>query len=204
MPLCIYTKTLFDTSDGEHILQNFLGARWTSHEIASNDTQALFGRTIDNALEKGLKEFRGLLGTKGGRGGAGPDLKFVIDTEGRKYHLKPGGIPILAEPVIETNNLTDDSTEIHAKVGSKKQIGWLLEQLRQRFPGIKFDADLLVQEGEITSAYLADPVKLQTRLGDEKYLRGTLKSAFNLLGVKEYELALNVCFDPVRKYILYG
>lgn len=37
MNRCIYTKEYFETADGEHILQNFLGARWTSTEISSNE-----------------------------------------------------------------------------------------------------------------------------------------------------------------------
>lgn len=68
MNRCIYSLEDFDEAAGEHILQNFLGARWTSKRISSDPVQDLFGRTIDVALEKGLREIRNLLGTRGGRG----------------------------------------------------------------------------------------------------------------------------------------
>lgn len=68
MPTCIYSKAKFDLADGEHILQNFLGARWVSNQIVCNEVQKQFGETIDCDLEKALRPFRNLLGSKGGRG----------------------------------------------------------------------------------------------------------------------------------------
>jgi len=53
MHTCIYTRTNFASSTGEHILQNFLGARWTSNSIVCNEAQIKFGKTIDSAFEVG-------------------------------------------------------------------------------------------------------------------------------------------------------
>ncbi len=75
MPQCIYCKGTFDKADEEHILQNFLGARWDSPLIVCNSCQKHFGKTIDVAFEQGLQPIRNLLGTRGGRGGEGPTLK---------------------------------------------------------------------------------------------------------------------------------
>jgi hypothetical protein len=40
---CIYSLKEQESSTGEHILQNFLGARWTSDKIVSDDLQRAFG-----------------------------------------------------------------------------------------------------------------------------------------------------------------
>ncbi|MCE2504853.1 MAG: hypothetical protein J4G05_12500, partial [Chlorobi bacterium] len=59
-------------SDGEHILQNFLGTRWTSLEIVYNEVQAEFGQTIDASLERGLQPIRNLRGYKSDEGADRP------------------------------------------------------------------------------------------------------------------------------------
>lgn len=134
MKTCIYTKTVFETAHGEHILQNFLGARWIARNIVCNEAQKQFGETIDSALEQRLRLFRNLLGTKGGRGGDGPDVKNIKDSEGNRYHLSPGGAPYLAEPVINTRELPDGSCLVQAKLGDIKQLDWTVAKLRKKFP----------------------------------------------------------------------
>ena len=86
---CIYSLAEFPESNGEHILQNFLGARWVSRRLVCNALQSEFGRTIDPALEEGLKQVRNLLGTLGGRGGDGPTLKHLPVTTGEYLDLEP-------------------------------------------------------------------------------------------------------------------
>jgi len=74
MPTCIYSKAEFDQASKEHILQNFLGARWTSPTIVCDELQSIFAKDLDKPLEEGLKPIRNLLGTLGGRGDQGPTL----------------------------------------------------------------------------------------------------------------------------------
>ena len=97
---CIYSLTEQDHSDGEHILQNFLGARWTSSEIVSDDLQRAFGKGIDADFEKCLRVVRNLLGTLGGRGGEGPTLKRLATTDQLKVNLLPGGEVQMAAPLL--------------------------------------------------------------------------------------------------------
>lgn len=204
MAICIYTKNEFHSADGEHILQNFLGARWVSSDIACNEVQILFGKTIDSALEQGLRSFRNLLGTKGGRGGEGPDLKNVQDSNGNKYHLLPSGIPHLAEPIIITQHLEDRRYTAHVKLGDKKQLGWAIAKLRNQFPNASLNIEEI--EGNLTSEkqYLNDKIHLRAGIGGRDYFRGLLKAAFNLLGANASNIALLPCFDALRAYILDG
>lgn len=95
---CIYSLSEFQKSNREHILQDFLGARWASRELVCDELQVQFGRTIDSALEDGLKQVRNLLGTSGGRRGGGPTLKHLPVTTGEYLDLEPGGLPRLSRP----------------------------------------------------------------------------------------------------------
>lgn len=204
MKTCIYTKREFASADGEHILQNFLGARWVSHDISCNEVQSMFGNTIDVALEQGLQQFRNLLGTKGGRGGQGPDVKNIKDSEGNKYHMEPGGVPHLAEPSIITNELEDGTHVVQARLGDMKQLGWAIAKLRNQFPNATWDIEEI--KGKLTSEreYLKDRIHLRAGIGGRDYFRGLLKAAFNLLGANAADIALRPCFDTLRTYVLNG
>lgn len=202
MKQCIYTKTLFESSTGEHILQNFLGTRWTSNEIASNEVQDKFGKTIDVALEQGLQPIRNLLGTKGGRGGSGPTLKRIETTGGQKVNLSPGGQPEIAEPFIKTKQVDGNLHEVQITLGNEKQLGWAIAKLKSEFPTAKFDIEELRGKMNPRQGYLDGQVHLKMGFGGDDFFRGILKSAFNLLGVQNSTAVLSDEFDPVRDYIL--
>lgn len=204
MKTCIYTKTEFANADGEHILQNFLGARWVSHDISCNEAQSIFGETIDSALEAGLRQFRVLLGTRGGRGGDGPTIKNVEDTKGNKYHILPGGTAVIAEPVVSISELESGTHAVQTKFAGMKQFDWAVAKLRSQFPGASWDIEEI--KGKLTSEteYLDDRIHLRAGIGGRDYFRGLLKVAFNLLGVNAADIALQPCFDPLRNYILNG
>ena len=64
MRKCIYSKEEFEQADGEHILQDSFGARWTSNEISSNSVQKTFGEGIDNTIASQFQKIRTILGFK--------------------------------------------------------------------------------------------------------------------------------------------
>lgn len=204
MKTCIYTKNEFAEANAEHILQNFLGARWTSNDICCNEVQEQFGKTIDLALEQGLREFRNLLGTKGGRGDDGLSLKNVEDSKGNKYHLQPGGTPYLAEPIVATTHLNDDVYEFSAKLGDREQLGWAIAKFREKFPDVSLDVEKLESQLISKKQYLNDQIHLRVGIGGRDYFRGLLKAAFNLLGVNNASIACRPCFDSVRIFIREG
>lgn len=204
MNRCIYTKDQFETADGEHILQNFLGARWTSSKISSNRTQDQFGATIDVALANGLKEIRNLLGAQGGRGEPGPSLKNISGSEGTRFKMDPGGKPNIAEPVIKTTQMPNGQHQIQVVLGDMKQLGWAVAKLREMFPDASFDIEELRQHVVVQSGYVSEYVNYRSGLGGDEFFRGALKAAFNLLGESDADIALLDVFDEVRTFILNG
>ncbi|WP_158534243.1 hypothetical protein [Paracidovorax avenae] len=204
MNRCIYTKKYFQTADGEHILQNFLGARWISSEISSDEAQHGFGATIDVALADGLKEIRNLLGTRGGRGEPGPSLKNIFGSEGTKFTVDPGGKPKIAAPVIKTAQISDDLHQVQVVLGDMKQLGWAVAKLREMYPATRFDIDDLRQQAATGVDYLGERLKLSSALGGDEFFRGALKAAFNLLGASDANAALLDVFDEIRAFILSG
>ncbi len=204
MNRCIYTKEHFQAADGEHILQNFLGARWTSPEISSNQAQHEFGATIDVALADGLKEIRNLLGARGGRGEPGPSLKNILGSEGTKFTVDPGGKPNIAAPVIRTAQMPDGRHQVQVVLGDMKQLGWAVAKLRSMYPDARFDIEELRQRAVAQTGYVRERLKLRSGLGGDRFFRGALKAAFNLLGASDANTALLDVFDEVRTFILTG
>lgn len=129
MRYCIYTKKAFANSTGEHVLQNFLGARWKSNKIVSNEIQKKFANSIDVALERGLQGIRSLLGTKGGRGGTGPTIKSIETTKGQKLNLRPGGIPVISGPTVKIKPISEGIAEAQITLGNEEQLGWAINKL---------------------------------------------------------------------------
>ncbi len=204
MHTCIYTRVEFETSSGEHILQNFLGARWTDSTIACNEVQKTFGDTIDSAFAESLNGFRTLLGTPGGRGGAPPPIKNVKDQQGNTYHLSSGGQPELARPVVDVRFREDGSADIHITLGHKSQMGWALHILKEQYPNLTVKPDEMAESAVNSRDHLDSPLHLQFGIGGPEFFRGALKAAFNLLGATHREVALSARFDDLRDFIVSG
>jgi len=201
---CIYSKEYFDSADGEHILQNFLGARWTSTEIASNTVQHQFGRTIDVALADGLKDIRNLLGTRGGRGESGPSLKNIRGSKGTKFTVAPGGKAKISEPIIKTKSIPGGGKKIQIVLGDMKQFDWAIAKLKMICPMESFDIEELRRQTSIQSGSSSEALRYRGTLGGAEFFRGALKSIFNLLGASSPGIAMLDAFDEVRLFILNG
>lgn len=204
MPRCIYGCVEFDKSDGEHILQNFLGARWTSDQIVANDTQSEFGRTIDVALEKGLQPIRNLFGTRGGRGDHGPTLMNLPASSGELLDLEPGARPRLRQPVIREQTTGGGHARINFQLGTMHQLPWALSQVRNKYPNMQVNEAQLAASATPIAGFVDGAVKLELDLGGSDYFRGMLKACFNLLGVRYADVVFGSCFDAARWFIKDG
>jgi len=191
-------------SDGEHILQNFLGARWVSHEIVSDDLQRTFGRGIDVDLEKSLRVIRNLMGTRGGRGGDGPTLKSLMTTGQHIVNLLPGGRVQMAAPILKEIDLPNGEKQVRVTAATPEQFAWALAQIRAKYPKTQIDEQALLASANLTEGYVNDPVVHKLELGGPELFRGLLKACFNLLGAEHPEIALLPCFNGVRNYIREG
>jgi hypothetical protein len=203
MPRCIYTLKEFKSANGEHILQNFLGARWTYNTIVCNEQQSIFGSTIDSALEKGLRPIRSLFGTRSGRGESGPALRNLQGSDGESYDLDPGFRARPHKPIIKMIELSEGRRIARMLLGNLKQLEWALSILRREVPGLTVDVDALRASSE-TTPLPECMVNLQLQLGGEEYFRGMLKSGFNLLAANYPMAAYEPCFNAVRNSIRDG
>lgn len=204
MTKCIYSGQEFNESDGEHILQNFLGARWTSHEIVCNEVQVEFGRTIDVSLERGLHPLRNLLGTKGGRGNSGPMLKGLSTTQGERVTLPPGKAPSYSEPTVIVSQQQDSRHKVQMRMSSIKQLGWALAKLRHEHPNLTVSEEVVRPLAKSVTGFLSGQIEIPIILGGDDFFRGALKSCFNLLGVI-YPLEVHKqCFNLVRHFVHHG
>jgi hypothetical protein len=201
---CIYSLTDQARSDGEHILQNFLGARWTSCEIVSDDLQRAFGSGIDADFEKLLRVIRNLLGTRGGRGGDGPTIKGLATTDQQEVSLLPGGKVQMAAPLLTELDLPNGQKQVRVKAETPEQVAWALAQIRAKYPKTQIDEQALLASATVTEGYINSPVLHELNLGGPELFRGLLKACFNLLGVEHPEIALLPCFNGVRDYIREG
>lgn len=203
MNTCIYSKSEFDQADGEHILQNFLGARWTNSTIVCNEVQKTFGESIDAEFAEAFKALRTILGTKSGRRDDPPILKGLETTDGQKIDMLPGGQPRLAKPHIKCENKSTEEVKISVSLGSEAQAGWAIAELKKQFPKISITPAELLKAGKVQKSYVQSPVKIEIKLGGSDYIRGATKACFNLLAACNIEV-LDPAFDRVRDFILHG
>ena len=201
---CIYSLAEQERSDREHILQNFLGARWVSHEIVSDDLQRAFGRGIDVDFEKTLQVIRNLMGTRGGRGGNGPTLKVTTTIGGHRVNLLPSGRVQMAAPILQEIDLPNGQKQVRVNAATPEQLAWALAQVKAKYPGTPIDEKALLASANVTEGYINDPIVHKLELGGPELFRGLLKACFNLLGAEHPERALLPCFNGVRDYIREG
>jgi hypothetical protein len=200
---CIYSKSQFDRATAEHILQNFLGARWTSSTIACDEVQATFGKTIDAQFAEALKAFRTILGTKGGRGDVPPTLKGLQTADGQRIDIQPGLKPRLAKPHVTFENKSAEEVKISVLLGNENQAGWAIAELKKKFPKLSIKPEELLKAGRAQESYLQTPVKIEITLGGTDYIRAATKACFNLLAAHNIQV-LDPAFDPAREFILHG
>ncbi|MBQ0326636.1 hypothetical protein J9231_02055 [Providencia rettgeri] len=204
MHKCIYTKEEFESASGEHILQNFLGPRWVSSEIVSNSAQELFGKEIDLAFSKSFEFIRNQIDAKTSRGRDAPTIKKLRGDDLSVINLQPGGKPEYAQPKIVTTELEDGRTGVQVICADPKMLPWAYNMFSEMFPESGVTLKDFQTKYKRESGLMNESFSVKISFGGKDYFRGAMKSAFNLLGVNNKELALQETFDPVRDFILNG
>lgn len=201
---CIYCGSEFKSANGEHILQNSLGARWTSEIVVCNNCQKDFGDTIDPAVAEGFAWLRNVFDVFTGRGKRASTIKKLPTASGRVVDLAPGGVPRLNQPHIGIEEVSPDKAIGHLSASNRQQLEWGLKLLQDRFPEAKLDRDSLLATLKTVSAPLGEAVKVQVNIGGGDYSRGILKSCFNLYAACFPQAAREACFGPLRAFVLHG
>ena len=200
---CIYCLDNFESANGEHILQNFLGARWTSRAIVCNKHQDDFGKTIDLALEKGLRPVRNMFGTRSGRHEPAPTLQNIQSSDGDFYHFAPGFRPNQKKPVVKLVDLPGGQKAARLQLGNRKQLDWALHILRQQVPGVEIDRAKILADAA-TVELPKTRYDIRCSFGGSDYFRGMLKSCFNLLAISYPTIAFKPCFEDIRNFVCNG
>lgn len=199
---CIYSKAQFAKASGEHILQNFLGARWTSERIVCDEVQKTFGSTIDKAFEEGIRPIRTLAGTKGGRGGEAPSLKGLDTSDGKTVDLHSGGKPELARPHIKVTKIDENRQEVSV-TADPKDVAWAIFELKKQFPQVQASTEEILNGAKPQQGPLGSHVNIEINLGGIDYIRAATKACFNLLAAHGIQV-LDPAFDLVREFVLNG
>lgn len=203
MPKCIYCGATFSTAEGEHILQNSLGARWKSDQIVCSREQDGFGRTIDLELANRLKSFRNLFDHETGRGNPAPTLKDLPTLEGKKVALEPGGVLQLNQPEVKVAPHSDNARMVQILMRDSRDAGWALHLLKQQLPNAQIDEAALRQNSVPTRTETEDVVKLTFAFGGLPYLRAVTKAVFNLAAANGAPVDLPA-FDAARAFVRDG
>ncbi len=207
MPTCIYCTNKFEKANREHVLQNFLGARWDTPLIACNDCQQYFSESVDVAFERGLKPVRNLLGTRGGRKGEAPPLKRVSTSAGETVDLAPGLKPSLSEPEVTVTPRPDGRHDVKIRLSRPEQLGWALAMVRKKLPHAKVNESMVRAIMQTTEGFLAGSINLELNIGGLNLFRGVVKASFNLLAAHADDgpaIALLPQFDAVRAFVRHG
>jgi HNH endonuclease len=207
MPECIYSRTIFEQATEEHVLQNFLGARWDTPLIACNECQQYFSQSIDKAFEIGLLQIRNLFGTKGGRRGEGPTLERLTTSADELIDLEPGATPRLRQPEVQVTPRSDGRHDVRIKLGHRGQLGWALKMLREQLPDKTINEATIWTMMQATQSFLAGSVQHNVNVGGLDFFRGLVKAAFNMLAAHAGDgpaIALDPAFDAVRAFVRHG
>lgn len=203
MPTCIYCGAAFADAEAEHILQNSLGARWTSDQIVCSREQADFGRTIDLDLSNRLKTFRNLLDHETGRGNPPPTLKDLPTLEGKKVALQPGGVLQLNQPEVKITPGSNNTKAVEISMRDMRDIGWALHLLKSQLPNAQIDEEVIRKLSVSTRREAEEVVHLRFEFGGIPYLRAVTKAAFNLAAAKGVDVH-DSAFDAARSFVRDG
>ncbi len=143
MNRCIYSLQAFEEADAEHILQNALGARWTSRVIVCNEVQAAFGHTIDPKIADALGPIRNFLEIRSGRRKPPPTLPQIVSDDGQVFDLEPGCHPHLHEPIVKTYKHSSGRKIAELLLGHSRHLEWALSKLRREIPNLSVDESIL-------------------------------------------------------------
>ncbi len=187
---------LVDASE-EHVLQNALGGR-LKHAWLERSLNSTFGETIDAALARFVHAPRVLLNARSGDGEEPAPLKNLECADGQRYNVLPGGLPELARPTV-TVEKQDGALRIEGSVRSEKELRRLLQRVLKKH---NVDFESLREHMRHESAPV-ESLRMSFQFNDD-VRRAMMKSACNLLAVRDREMFAGSEFDAARSFVLNG
>lgn len=188
---CCDNEITKENESEEHILLNAIGGKLKSKTLLCKRCNSNFGESFDSELSKQLLFISSFLNIDRERGNH-PPLKGGKTDSGEEIHLLAGGKPIYGKPTVESTK-NGNEVVLNIKARSKKELRKILKGLNRKYPQI--DIDNIIENSDLETSYLNEPIKITQTIGGDKALNGITKTALN------YGVYINKDYEPFKKVI---
>lgn len=190
--VCLYHRKDRTDSSVEDILQRAFGGKKTSSTLICSECNNKLGSTIDKALAESLEWVTTLVDPVGRRRPAAT-LKNVVDEDGNKWHVSPGGKPSVPYQSIAPTTWKGDVS----------QIEMAKQNAESKAKAMGIDSPIIsIQHERVQSA----PISFKLELENEIAFRSACKSALELvalIGFDEADRRSELLLDA-RDFVING
>ena len=191
MNKCIYCGKEFEIANQEHVLQNFLGGRLKSGNIACNDCQDCFSK-FEAAGACDLQFIRNIICAAGNRSSSkAPTIKGISDDNGYTYNLLPGLKPVLSKPF-----LTRDGDEYKVQFSNWEMCNWAKHMVEEEAGTKNLHLNYVEQK-----LHFVGKLNYEGTLISDAIARSLIKSSINLFAINNKKSNIDADFSSVVGYI---
>jgi hypothetical protein len=159
----------------EHILLNSIGGHLKSTSLLCKECNSKLGHNADTELSNQLSFLANFLQVKRDKG-KNQIIKGGKTKEGKEYHIKDGGTPLLAKPEFKTYQ-EDNETKYSISARNEKELLEILKGLKKKHP--ELDLEEVKQKFQPKKYYLNEPLSYNTTIGGEIAFKSIVKTAVN-------------------------
>ncbi len=177
MKSCYLCDTEFtsENKSKEHILLNSIGGHLKSDTLLCKKCNSKLGHTADTELSNQLSFLSNYLQIKREKG-KNQTIKSEKTKDGKEYHIKEDGTPVLAKP--EFKICTEgDKTKYSISARNEKELLQILKGLKRKHP--ELDLEEVKQKFQSKRYYLDEPLSYNTTIGGKTALKSIVKTAVN-------------------------
>lgn len=177
MKSCYLCDSEFTTKNKskEHILLNSIGGHLKSKSLLCKKCNSELGHNADTELSNQLSFLANFLQVKRDKG-KNQIIKGGKTKEGKEYHIKDGGKPILAKPKFKKYQ-EDNETKYSISARNEKELLEILKGLKKKHP--ELDLEEVKQKFQSKKYYLNEPLSYNTTIGGETAFKSIVKTAVN-------------------------
>lgn len=177
MKSCYLCDSEFTTKNKskEHILLNSIGGHLKSNSLLCKKCNSELGHNADTELSNQLSFLANFLQVKRDKG-KNQIIKGGKTKEGKEYHIKDGGKPILAKPEFKKYQ-EDNETKYSISARNEKELLEILKGLKKKHP--ELDLEEVKQKFQAKKYYLNEPLSYNTTIGGEIAFKSIVKTAVN-------------------------
>lgn len=166
----------------EHILLNAAGGKLKSYDVMCNTCNGKLGAKPDEALAVQLRPIANFLGVKRDNGTT-PNVPLQ-STDGKKYEMRDGGKPVLAEANINFNPSTGDMLIQAQNLGQARAALW---KFKKEHPEYDFDVEEVLKHFTNERRYVDEKLQINVNWGGDDAFRSILKTALDFFILKGHD-----------------